>query len=90
MLHGDNSSPLKGAIVQALLGRLGITASFSRPCVSDDNAYAETLFRTLKYSLGFPRHGSATLAAARNWVHAFADWYNTVYRHCDIQPAYCR
>ena len=38
VLHGDNGSPLKGATVQALLGRLGITASFSRPRISDDNA----------------------------------------------------
>ena len=85
VLHGDNGSPLKGATVQALLGRLGITASFSRPRVSDDNAYAEALFRTLKYSPGFPRHGFATLEAARDWVHAFADWHNTVHRHRGIQ-----
>ena len=38
VLHGDNGSPLKGATVQALLGRLDITASFSRPRVRDDNA----------------------------------------------------
>ena len=81
VLHGDNGSPLKGATVQALLGRLGITASFSRPRVSDDNAYAEALFRTLKYSPDFPRQGFATLAAARDWVQAFADGYNTVHRH---------
>ena len=81
VLHGDNGSPLKGAAVRALLGRLGITASFSRPRVSDDNACAEALFRTLKYSPGFPRQGFATLAAARDWMHAFADWYNTVHRH---------
>ena len=85
VLHGDNGSPLKGATVQALLGRLGITASFSRPRVSDDNAYAEALFRTLKYSPGFPRQGFATLAAARDWVQAFANWYNTVHRHRGIQ-----
>ena len=40
VLHSDNGSPLKGATVQALLGRLGITASFSRPRVSDDNAWS--------------------------------------------------
>ena len=85
VLHGDNGSPLKGATVQALLSRLGITASFSRPRVSDDNAYAEALFRTLKYSPGFPRQGLATLAAARDWVQAFSDWYNTVHRHRGIQ-----
>ena len=85
VLHGDNGSPLKGATVQALLGRLGITASFSRPRVSDDNAYAEALFRTLKYSPGFPRHGFAALETARDWVHTFADWYNTVHRHRGIK-----
>ena len=84
VLHSDNGSPLKGTTVQALLGRLGITASSSRPRVSDDNAYAEALFRTLKYSPGFPRQDFATLAAARDWVHAFADGYNTVHRHCGI------
>ena len=85
VLHGDNGSPLKGATVQSLLGRLGITASFSRPRVSNDNACAEALFRTLKYSPGFPRQGFATLAAARDWVHAFSDGYNTVHRHRGIQ-----
>ena len=73
VLHGDNGS------------RLGIAASFSRPRVSDDNAYAEALFRTLKYSPAFPRQGFATLAAARDWVQAFSDWYNTVHRHRSIQ-----
>ena len=85
VLHGDNGSPLKGATVQALLGRLGITAPFSRPRVSDDNACAEALFRTLKHSPGFPRQDFATLAAARDWVRAFADGYNTVHRHRGIQ-----
>ena len=51
---------------------------------------AEALFRTLKYSPDFPRQGFATLEAARDWVHAFADWYNTVHRHRSIQPACCR
>ena len=48
-------------------------------------AVAEALFRTLKYSPGFPRQGFATLEAARDWVHAFAYGYNTVHRHCGIQ-----
>ena len=46
---------------------------------------AEALFRALKYSTGFPRQGFTTLAAARDWVHAFADGYNTVHRHRGIQ-----
>ena len=49
VLHGDNGSPIKGQTVQVMLGKLGITASFSRPRVSDDNAFVESLFRTCKY-----------------------------------------
>ena len=83
VLHGDQVHPLKGAIVQALLDRLGIAASFSRPRVSDDNA--EALFRALKYSPGFPRQGFVALVAARDRVQTFSDWYNTVHRHRGIQ-----
>ena len=46
---------------------------------------AEALFRTLKYSPGFPCQGFATLEAARDWVQTFSDWYNTVHRHRGIQ-----
>ena len=80
VLHGDNGSPLKGATVQTMLGKLGITASYSRPRVSNDNPYAEAVFRTLKYAPAFPRNGFASLDAAREWVQAFVDWYNT--KHC--------
>ena len=40
-------------------------ATNSRPRVSDDNAYAESLFRTAKYRPEFPVKGFADLAAAR-------------------------
>ncbi len=46
--------------------------SFSRPSVSDDNAYAESLFRTLKYNPSYPRKPFADIAAARLWVQARA------------------
>jgi transposase InsO family protein len=84
VLHGDNGSPLKGATVQTMLAKLGITASFSRPRVSNDNAYAESIFRTLKYAPAFPRNGFESLEAARNWVHGFSHWYNTQHRHRGI------
>ncbi|MEA3644068.1 MAG: IS3 family transposase, partial [Lamprobacter sp.] len=84
VLHGDNGSPLKGATVQTMLAKLGITASFSRPRVSNDNAYAESIFRHLKYAPAFPRNGFASLEAARDWVYAFVLWYNTQHRHRGI------
>ena len=46
-LHSDNGGPMKGATLKATLERLGILTSFSRPRVSDDNPYAESLFGTM-------------------------------------------
>ena len=46
VLHGDNGSTLKATTVLAMLNWLGVKPSYSRPRVSDDNAYAEALFRT--------------------------------------------
>jgi transposase InsO family protein len=41
VLHGDNGSTLKATTVLAMLLQwLGIKPSYSRPRVSDDNAYA--------------------------------------------------
>jgi transposase InsO family protein len=65
LLHGDNGRPIKGQTVQVMLGKLGITASFSRPRVSDDNALVESLFRTCKNVPHFPKTGFASLEAAR-------------------------
>jgi putative transposase len=50
VLHSDNGGPMKGATMLATLQRLGVVPSFSRPRVSDDNPFAESLFRTLKYA----------------------------------------
>lgn len=55
VLHGDNGSSIKGQTVQVMLSKLSITPSFSRPRVSDDNAFVESLFRTCKYMPNFPK-----------------------------------
>ena len=46
VLHSDNGSPMKGATMLETLYALGITPSNSRPRVSNDNPYAESLFKT--------------------------------------------
>ncbi len=48
-LHADNGSPMKAATLRVTLERLGVTASYSRPRVSNDNPFSEALFRTCKY-----------------------------------------
>lgn len=84
VLHQDNGAPMKGATFLATLEDLGITKSFSRPRVSDDNAFIESLFRHLKYVPGFPSSGFPDLAAARAWVEHFVAWYNHEHLHSSI------
>jgi putative transposase len=85
VLHGDNGSTLKATTVLAMLQWLGIKPSYSRPRVSDDNAYAESLFRTAKYRPEFPTKGFATLDEARAWAAEFVRWYNVDHRHSGIR-----
>lgn len=85
VLHGDNGSTLKATTVLAMLDWLGIEPSYSRPRVSDDNAYAEALFRTAKYRPEFPAKGFADLDAARAWAASFVHWYNHEHRHSGIR-----
>jgi len=85
VLHGDNGATLKATTVLAMLHWLGVKPSYSRPRVSDDNAYAESLFRTAKYRPEFPARGFADLAAARSWAADFVRWYNIEHRHSGIR-----
>lgn len=48
ILHADNGAPMRSTTLAAKLTELGIERSFSRSRVSNDNAYAESLFRTIK------------------------------------------
>ena len=71
--------------VLAMLHWLGVKPSYSRPRVSDDNAFVESLFRTAKYRPEFPTKGFADLKAAREWAHRFVHWYNHEHRHSGIR-----
>ena len=84
-LHSDNGSPMKGATLLATLHDLGVMPSFSRPSVSNDNPYSESLFRTLKYRPEYPEEVFADLHGARTWVRWFVDWYNNEHLHSSIK-----
>jgi len=71
--------------VLAMLHHLGVKPSYSRPRVSDDNAYAESLFRTAKYRPEFPVKGFDDLDDARAWAAQFVRWYNHDHRHSGIR-----
>jgi transposase InsO family protein len=85
VLHSDNGSAMKGATMLATLEHLGVAASFSRPRVSNDNAYAEALFRTCKYRPDYPRKPFASLEAAQAWTHQFVHWYNQEHKHSGLK-----
>jgi len=84
VLHSDNGSPMKGATMLATLQALGVMPSFSRPAVSNDNPFSESIFKTLKYRPTYPRRPFENLLAARQWVDTFVHWYNEEHRHSAI------
>jgi|LSQX01.3.fsa_nt_gb putative transposase len=85
VLHSDNGSPMKGATMLATLYKLGITPSNSRPRVSNDNPYAESLFKTVKYHCSYPTKGFATIEGARLWCSRFVNWYNNDHHHSGLK-----
>lgn len=84
-LHSDNGGPMKGATMLATLQELGVVPSFSRPSVSNDNPYSESLFKTLKYRHDYPDCKFEDLHAARQWVGGFVAWYNHQHLHSGIK-----
>ena len=85
VLHSDNGSAMKGATMLAAMQALGVQPSYSRPRVSNDNAYAEALFRTAKYCPLWPQKPFDTLQEARAWVVRFVQWYNEEHRHSALK-----
>ena len=54
ILHADNGNAMRAATVESRLEELGVLRSLSRPRVSNDNPYSESLFRTAKYRPDYP------------------------------------
>ncbi|WP_303292373.1 IS3 family transposase [Marinobacter sp. SS5-14b] len=85
VLHSDNGAPMKAQTMKAKLEELGVLPSYSRPRVSNDNAFSESLFRTLKYRPGWPSSGFNSLEEARRWVDRFVNWYNHEHKHSKLR-----
>ena len=86
VLHSDNGQPMKALTMLSMLESLGVIPSFSRPSVSDDNPYSESLFRTVKYHPEFPIETRFTsIQDARVWMEEFVNWYNTEHLHSGLK-----
>jgi len=85
VLHSDNGGPMKGATMMATLHKLGVIPSFSRPSVSNDNPYSESLFRTMKYRPDYPAKPFENIEQAQSWIDGFVYWYNTQHLHSSLR-----
>ena len=82
-VHSDNGNPMKGISLMALFYELGISNSYSRPRVSDDNPFIESWFKTLKYHVSYP--GSfKSITDARQWFADFVSSYNYGHKHSGL------
>jgi putative transposase len=82
-VHADRGSAMRSEGLAQLFGSLGVARSFSRPRVSDDNAFSESQFKTLKYQPDYPDRFSSP-AHARAWCQEFFGWYNDVHQHSGL------
>ena len=82
-VHADRGSAMKSDTLAQLLATLGATQSFSRPHVSDDNAFSEAQFKTLKYQPDYPGRFSSVLHA-RGWLDLFFAWHNDDHQHSGL------
>ncbi len=80
IVHADNGNSMRGMTLAAFLDSLFISRSYSRPRVSNDNAFIESWHKTLKYSIGYPDF-FPTIENARTWYANFINWYNTAHLH---------
>jgi putative transposase len=82
-LHSDRGSSMKSKGVLNLMADMGVTNSFSRPYVPNDNPFSESHFKTMKYRPEFPdRFGS--IEDARLFCRNFFSWYNNHHYHSGI------
>lgn len=88
-LHSDGGPSMTSNTVAAFLSVNGIDVSRSRPHVSNDNPYSESMWRTLKYDLEHP----ASLVPggkfrdyqhALEWITAWIDRYLHHHRHSGL------
>ena len=82
-VHQDRGAPMTSRNFIALLAELRIDASHSRPRVSNDNAFPEEHFKTLKTQADYPTR-FADSSHARSWCGDFFDWYNDEHQHSGL------
>ncbi|WP_442802289.1 IS3 family transposase [Rhodococcus sp. PD04] len=83
VLHADNGASMRAHRMLDALDTAGVLASFSRPRVSDDNPFSESLFKTIKYDLSCPERFDS-IDHARAWTEEFFTRYALEHRHSGL------
>ncbi len=83
-VHQDRGVPMTAHCYLDLLSELAITASHSRPRVSNDNPMSEAQFKTLKYQPDYPRRFES-YNHAMVWCNDYVDWYNHKHHHSSLE-----
>jgi putative transposase len=82
-VHADRGTSMTSKSVAQLLVDLDVTRSHSRPHVSNDNAFSEAAFKTLKYCPAFPDHFD-DIDHARAFCKEFFDYYCHEHYHSGL------
>jgi len=82
-IHMDRGAPMTAKSFALLLADLGITKSYSRPHISDDNPFSESHFKTVKYMPDFPDN-FGSIQDARAYCRRFFQWYAMEHHHSGI------
>ncbi|OZF08880.1 IS3 family transposase [Rhodococcus sp. 15-1154-1] len=82
-VHADNGAVMRSNDLIDLLEKHQVVPSYSRPRVSDDNPFSESLFKTIKYDLDCPTEFD-NIEHARRWTEQFLHRYATEHRHSGL------
>lgn len=82
-VHSDRGSAMKSDTLAQLFAELGASQSFSRPRVSNDNAFSESQFKTLKYQPDYPGRFESE-HEARGYLADFFTWHNDHHHHSGL------
>ncbi len=82
-LHADRGAAMTSKSLAELLIDMSIAKSHSRPRTSNDNAFSEAQFKTVKHHPTYPRRFDG-INHARRWITDFMNLYNTEFYHSGI------
>lgn len=83
LVHADNGKPMRSKDLKSLFEKLNVMSSHSRPHTSNDNAFAESVFATMKGRVIHPEFFNS-IESVELFVSEFVDWYNNEHLHSGL------